>query len=223
MHRLIWTAVLSSLLLLSWSINTHAQGRSKRANTSEFTFHFNYVEDETLEGRNGSFLELDDDLGFGMGFMYNNDEHWAFGGSFDWIELDYRAHAEPENPVDDAFHYNNTLEVYSINFDTIYYFLDKDISPFVSGSLGWTSIDTNVVTGPGYEYCWWDWYGYYCSTVVPTKRKDGFSYKLGAGLRWDVNRSFAIRGSVSMSEIDLNIKGENPEFTIWRLELISRM
>ena len=214
--------ILSALLTLSWSHFGFAQGM-KRTGSSEFGFRLNYVEDETYSGPNGSYLKIDGDMGFGFNYMYNTSEHWSFGGSFDWVNLDYRAHAEPEDPADDPFEYRNRMYNYSLNFDTIYHLFDSNVTPYVTGSLGWTSIDTNVATGPGYEYCWWDWWGYYCSTVVPTKRKNGFNYKVGAGMRWDVNRSFTVRGSVSYSELDINIAGQNPENTIWRIELVSRM
>lgn len=195
-----------------------------RAFTSEFTFRTNYVEGVKQDGKNGSYIETDDDVGFGIGFMYNKDRHWAFGGSFDWFDAGYDAKVQPANPAIDApFTYRNRLESLSFNFDVNYYFLDSTFTPYVTGSLGWTNLDSNIASGPGYEYCWWSYWGYYCTVTVPTVSESGYNYKAGVGMLWEVSRYFNIRGSASYSEVDVDIAGENPSSTIWRIELSSRM
>ncbi|MCP5017194.1 MAG: porin family protein [Ketobacter sp.] len=195
-----------------------AQAQSRRPYTSEFSFRFNYVEDENYSGPNGSSLEVDDDLGFGFAYLYNKTENFAIGGSFDWIGMNYTSHAKAIDPSNDDFSYSNRLYTYSLNFDAVYYLLNKPFSPFVAGSLGWTTIDSNIATGPSYGWC--DWYS--CYVYQPTKVESGFSYKLGLGLRWDVNRDFAVKGTYQWSEVDVDVAGENPNFTTWRLELVSR-
>ncbi len=207
-------------LLLASGANAAGPGR---AATSELVFRTNYVESVKLDGENNSYLETDDDIGFGIGFMYNMDRNWAFGGSFDWFDTDYEARAIADLDTDRDFTYRNSLESLSINFDANYYFLDGNITPYVTGSLGWTNLDSNVASGPGYEYCWWSYYGYYCTVTVPTVSESGFNYKLGGGLMWEVSRYFVVRGSVSYSEVDIDVAGENPYSTIWRLELVSRI
>lgn len=208
-------------LLLAAAAQAEGVGR---AFSSELVFRTNYVESVTLDGKKGSNLETDDDIGFGIGFMYNLDRHWAFGGSFDWFDTDYEATVVPENVnIDPSFTYRNTLESLSFNFDANYYFLDSNITPYVTASLGWTNLDSNVASGPGYQYCWWSYWGYYCTVSVPTVNESGFNYKLGGGVMWEVSRYFVVRGSVSYSEVDIDIGGETPYSTIWRLELASRL
>ncbi|MGB3621832.1 MAG: outer membrane beta-barrel protein [Ketobacter sp.] len=215
---------LSCSFLLVTCIST-AQAASydhrDRAGSTDIALRLNYLEEESYSGPEGTKIEVQDEMGFGFGAMYNVDAHWAFGGSFDGSSSDYRATAIPDS--DPSFVYFNQLDSYSINFDAIYYFLDNHITPYVTASIGWTEIDSNIPTGPGYPVCWWDWWGYYCDYHTPSKEEGGFNYKAGVGLRWDISRNFAVRGSYSYSEVDIDVAGDNPSNSIWRLEFVAPM
>ncbi|HAG96358.1 MAG: hypothetical protein CMK83_24650 [Pseudomonadales bacterium] len=203
------------------ALPVHAEGR--RPYTSEFSFRLNYSEAETFNGPNGSYLDVQDDLGFGFSYLYNQSPHWAFGGSFDWIGLDYEAFARADDPANEDFKYRNRMYNYSLNADAVYYLLDQPFTPFVAAKLGWTTIDTNISNGPGYNYCWWDyWGGYYCTSYRPTKSESGLSYGVGLGLRWDINRNYALSGSYRWTEVDIDVAGDNPQHNLWRLEFISK-
>ncbi len=194
-----------------------------RTGSTDIAFRMNYQEEESFSGPQGSTIEIDDDLGFGFGVMYNLDKHWSLGGSFDGGSAGYKATGIQDSAlVDPSFIYFNNLDSYSINFDAIYYFMDSNITPYITGSLGWTEVDTNIATGPGYPVCWWDWWGYYCDYQVPSKTENGWNYKAGIGVRWDIfPGGFALRGSYSYSEVDLDIPGDTPSNNIWRLELLA--
>lgn len=49
----------------------------------------NYFEEEFYFGLEGIKIEVQDEMGFGFGVMYNVDVYWVFGGSFDGSSLDY--------------------------------------------------------------------------------------------------------------------------------------
>ena len=58
----------------------------------------------------------------------------------------------------------------TVRFTGSYNFSEKEFTPFVTGGLGWTYIDTNIPTGLPENICWaYPWYGYYCTTYVPTE------------------------------------------------------
>ena len=114
------------------ALPVHAEGR--RPYTSEFSFRLNYSEAETFNGPNGSYLDVQDDLGFGFSYLYNQSPHWAFGGSFDWIGLDYEAFARADDPANEDFKYRNRMYNYSLNADAVYYLLDQPFTPFVRPS-----------------------------------------------------------------------------------------
>lgn len=198
--------------------------RHRSTGSTDVSLRLNYMEEESYSGRNGTSLEADDTMGLGFGFMYNSGPNWAFGASFDGSSTDYIATGFENDLIQNRnFRYDNEFDSFSINFDTIYYFSDKQFTPFVTASLGWTEVDTNIASGPPQDYCWWDWWGYYCGLYVPTREEGGFNYKVGLGFRYDFSRYFAIRGSYSYSEIDIDVAGDKPSNNIWRLELVAPM
>ncbi len=212
------------LLILAVSVSgiTAVEAQPRRPYTSELSFNLNYLESDNFDGPNGSYLDMDDDLGFGFAYMYNHDSHWAFGGSFDWVTPRYEAFVKAEDPADDFIH-KNKLDIFSLNFDVVYYFFDQAFTPFITGSLGWTNIDTNISDGRSYNYCWWDyWGGYYCTTYRPTKSESGLNYGLGVGARWDFNRDWAVKGTYRWSEVDIDVAGDNPNLSSWRLEFVRK-
>ncbi len=68
---------------------------------------------------------------------------------------------------------------------------------------------------------WYPWWGYICGPVVPTTSSTDFNYGVGAGIRWDVNRQFFLKGGVDQHRVDFSSSG-TPEFTVWRLDFGSR-
>ena len=217
------TNAFSSLLIfisLIASVST-ANAEPRRPYTTESSFRLNYVEGKKFDGPNGSYLDVDDDVGFGFSYLYNKTTHWALGGSFDWTSPSYTAYVKADDPANDDFSVRTKLDIFSLNFDAVYYFLDQPFTPFVMGSLGWTNIDSNLSNGPAYNYCWWDyWGGYYCTTYRPTKNESGLNYRLGIGARWDLNRDWAVKGTYLQSEVDIDVAGENPRYNLWLLDLV---
>jgi opacity protein-like surface antigen len=106
----------------------------------------------------------------------------------------------------------------SLMFDATYNILARPVTPFIAGGLGWSWVDTNIATGPPTVGCWWyPWYGYVCTGYPNSKTLSGLAYELGAGVRWDFNRSFDARASYNMKWIDFgNTKGK-PDFDGFQL------
>ncbi|HVK98597.1 MAG TPA: outer membrane beta-barrel protein [Dongiaceae bacterium] len=200
-------------------------GRSDRGQSTDAYLRLNYLQSSDFDGERGASLETDDDLGIGFGFSYNVDEHWSFGGSIDWGDVDYDAHVPAAaGNLNGPRNYSSSMDVFSINADATYYFFDSDVTPYLVGGLGWTQVDTNIKDGPTESYCWYDpWWGYYCDSYTPTKSLDGLTYRGGVGIRWDVSRYFSIRGSVVEQWLDLDTDLEDLEFTTWRVEFATRM
>jgi len=200
-------------------------GRSDRGQSTDAYVRFNYILSEEFDAGRGASLETDDDMGIGFGFTYNTDEHWAFGGSIDWGDVDYEAEVRPaEGNGSGLRRYSSSMDVFAINADATYYLMDQDVTPYLVGGIGWTQVDTNIQNGNTESYCWYDpWWGYYCDSYTPTKTLDGMNYRAGVGLRWDVSRYFSIRGSVVEQWLDLDSDMDELEFTLWRVEFASRM
>jgi hypothetical protein len=154
-----------------------------------------YIGPEFTDGKNYSFeggTTARTDTGFGVnfGFAKNFDRHWAAGFDIAWAEQDYRANVQPGiGNINSARQISGTIDWRTVRLFGTYHFSERNFTPFVTGGLGWTYIDTNIPAGLPENICWaYPWYGYYCATYVPTETTTKFSYNAGLGLRLDSGR-----------------------------------
>jgi opacity protein-like surface antigen len=166
-------------------------------------------------------VDLNDNWGFGFGLGYNFNDHVQLNSFFNWNARSYNATVVQTNGT--TLRYNNNMDTFTLSLNGTYYFLKGDFSPFVSGGIGYTNWDTNIQNGPATGSCWFDpWYGYICSSYVPTKTESDFSYNAGLGIRYDVNRQFGLQAGYYRTWIDIAKASSTPDFDIWRLDFIFR-
>ncbi len=194
---------------------------SDRMGSWDFTLPLIYSFEATIDGKGGSSVDLDDDLGFGFGAAYNVSNQLSLGGFFNWSYRGYEA----QGPQDDGslYRYTNSVETTTLAFNATYYILEGPATPFITGSLGYTFMDTNIQNGPSDVYCYYDpWWGYICNGYVPTRTEDGPSYSLGLGFRYDVSDSMSLQLSYNKSWVDLGNSSSTPDFDTIRLDFIFR-
>jgi opacity protein-like surface antigen len=193
-----------------------------RAGTWDFYLPLTYADSATINGQGGSSVDLNADWGFGFGFGYNFNDNFQLNGLFNWNSRSYDA--TTVNTDGTTRKYSNYMDTSTISLNGVYYILSGKVTPFVSGGVGITYVDTNIPTGSGSTSCWYDpWYGYVCSSYVPTKTENDISYGLGIGVRYDVNRQFGLQGSYNKNWIDMSRASGTPDFDTWRLDFIFRM
>jgi opacity protein-like surface antigen len=163
---------------------------SSRAGTWEIYIgpEFTDGKDYTFDG--GSSAKTDTGVGLNIGFAKNFDRRWAAGIDVVWAEQDYRATVQPGvGNTNSARQISGQIDWRTIRFFGTFHFSEGNFTPFVTAGLGWTYIDTNIPSGPPENLCWYyPWYGYYCSTYVPTETSTEFSYNAGLGLRLDAGK-----------------------------------
>ncbi len=210
-------AMASSLL-----VSAHAQALSDsyRSQNWEASFRVSNTEGDRYKGDSGSVAETDASVGWGLGLGYNVNENFAVSGSFNWADVDYKANIIPAaGNGSAAFDINGTLQTSTLNINGTYSFLRKSLTPFVTGGIGASYIDTNIPNGPPVPVCWYDpWYGYYCGSVIPTKDETNFSYNVGAGLRWDVVDNFFIKATANKLWIEASGNIGHPDFLSYSVD-----
>jgi len=181
-----------------------------------------YTTDTTIDGQGGSKAEINDDVSVGLGAGYNFNDYFQLGGSFNWNSRSYDATIVREDGSKGQ--YGESLETSTIAMNAICYLLPGNITPFVSGSIGYTFIDTNIQNGPTESVVFYDpWYGYVVDTYTPTKTESDFSYAAGAGLRVEVNQDFALQLSYNRMWMNLDNALDNPEVDTIRLDFTFRV
>jgi outer membrane protein assembly factor BamD len=174
--------------------------------------------DVDFEG--GTTADIDNSTGFALGFAYHWNDRLQFGSTFTYDQKDYAANVVTEDPAD-SFEVDGSLDTMTLMFDVAYNFLTGPLTPFVSGGLGWTWVDTNVVNAPPDVGCWWDpWYGYICFSSANTKTLNGLAYELGAGVRYDFSETLAADGSYRMRWVDFENATGTPSFDGFQLGLL---
>lgn len=194
---------------------------SNREGTWEAGFIINQVDSWDASGRGGSSIDIDSDTGWGFALGYNFNAHLNLSFLFTHNEQQYDADivdaSAPTNIVTISHELDN--DVYEFNFS--YHFLDRALTPYISGGVGWTYLDSNISSGDGGLVCWYDyWWGYVCDSYYSTYSDTSFSYSVGAGMRWDIVSGFTLKASVNQRFIDLDNTSESPDLSYAKLELI---
>jgi opacity protein-like surface antigen len=192
-----------------------------RGGSWEFILPLIYTDSTTVNGQGGSNVRINADWNTGFGFGYNLNDNIQINGLFTWSYRSYDA-TRVDATTGNTSRYSNYMDTSTIGVNGVYYLLGGNFTPFISAGIGYTYIDTNIQNGLASSNCWWDpWYGYVCSSYVPTKTESDWSYNAGIGIRYDVNRSFAFQGSYNKMWIEAD--KVKPDFDMFKIDFIFRM
>lgn len=177
---------------------------TRRARLWDFTIQTRYAGDQTFEGTNLSEARIESDLGWGMGFGYNVNERVNVGFAFTWRSTPYTATVVADVDPREAQDYSSWLDASTVALGADFNLLPKRFTPYVSGGIGWTFIDSNIPADL-YQGCWWHpWYGYMCGTAVSTYGTDEFSYSIGVGLRLELSEMFFVRVGYDYNGVNID-------------------
>ncbi len=167
----------------------------------------------------GSQIDVDSAIGWGLSAAWNWTGNWNLSYRFMSIQPNYTALIVPEDPVEVPSIIEYKMSRSSHQFNVTYNFSRKAFTPFLVAGIGYSKLDSNVPNAPPSIGCWWDpWWGYICfADDWQTYKTSGFSYNLGAGLRWDINDSIFTKASYSREFID--VKNGSIDFDMAILEL----
>lgn len=198
-----------------------AQGQSRRPGSSEIYLGPVFSDSKSYSFEGGSSAKTDTGYGLSFGYAYNYSPNFSLGFDIAWSEQDYRTTVQPGvgNP-NGVQNLSGTIESRVLRFNGTWHILASDFTPFVTGGLGWTYIDTNIPSGLPENVCWWyPWYGSYCATYIPTETTTKFSYNVGAGLRMDFGRGAFARLLVNSQYVDFGGSYGSANLTQYRIDV----
>lgn len=189
----------------AWSLSAYAD----RDTGWEFGGELIYQDSADFDSDGGSSASLDSDLGIALTFGYRFNERLELTFGLDWNNIDYTAEIVAEDvplvPDGTVIGVDGELEAFTPRVGVNFNFMEGPITPYVSGMIGYSFIDTNIPDGPPSTGCYWDpWYGQICGTWQDTRSTEEFTYGLGVGVRWDVNDAWSMRFGYDKRWIDSN-------------------
>jgi len=217
----LFLTVATGALAAALALPSPAQAQEReRAHSLEFILPVILTPSTHFNGQGGSSADINSNLGFGLGLNYNVNNHFQVGGLFSWSYQNYTANIVDTTGATTKA--TGTLSSSTIGLNATYFFMPSGTSPYVTGGFGSTFVDTNIPNGLPATGCWYDpWYGYVCNTYVPTKTQTALSYTAGAGMRFELNRTFSLQGSYNRAWWALS--SSTPSIDVWRLDFVFRM
>lgn len=196
----------------------------EREGTWETSLGVGFQNSTEADFKGGTQARFDSDTSFRLAFDYHYTDNLQVGLSFGLGTTDYDASiatdVNGDGNADGTTNVRGDLEFSTMLLNGTYNFMSGPFSPFVTGGVGWSWVDTNIATEPPQVGCWWDpWYGYLCTSFQDTKTLDGLTYQLGVGARYDFSDTLAVHGSYRINWIDFSEADGTPDFDGFELSI----
>ncbi len=202
--------LLIALLLLSISSSVLAQRFNKapsylRSNKWEATVLMSFQNKLSHEGENGSSVDIDGKLGYGVNIGFSFSTYLTLGYKFISASPNYTAVLVPEVPGEGGGILDYKLSRTSHMLYAQWNILDRAITPVIQIGGGITKLDSNVPSEPPSTGCWWDpWWGYICAATWETYKTTEFAWSAGIGARWDIGKSWFSRGMLVREFVEVD-------------------
>lgn len=215
MRPMKWIA-LTAALVLALPV---AQAQELEAGTWETSLGITFLNSSDADFEGGTKAEFESDNAFRLAFDYSLTDALQVGASFGMGTRDYEADIVGQTP-DLDWTAKGDLDFSTFMVNGTYNLMSGPFRPFVTASLGWSWVDTNIATEPPQTGCWWDpWWGYICTSWQDTKTLDGLTYGLGVGARYDFTDQVAVHGSYRIDWIDFDSADGTPSFDGFELSV----
>jgi opacity protein-like surface antigen len=208
-HHLVLVSVAA--LLASQGAGAQMTNGASSGVTGDWEFRIGpvFTESKNVSFDGGSNADVKSTTGIKIGTGYYVSDHLIVGGNFSYAQPDFNGTARSSTGGTSLE--GGRADFSTLMFDASYTLLEGPIKPFGAVGLGWNWVHTNIATGPPQTGCWWDpWYGYVCSGYQPTHSSSNFAYQVGAGVKFNFSRQFAIDVAYKYTWIDLEHASSTP-------------
>lgn len=206
------------LLLLSFVTSTNALAfKDSRDDKWAFFLAPQFINSKLLQFDNGAEADINERSSIGFGFAYNVNKHIELGLLFSSSSANYTGTRVVDDGSDTTEKFTANMYTSSIDFSFTYNLFSTPFTPYISGNIGSTYIDSGIPNGQIGSACWWDpWWGYICTPTAQTYTATRLSYGASLGLRYDFSRKLFMKGGVTQTYLDLN-SSNTPDFTSYQL------
>lgn len=194
------------LFIMCFSVSSAANAfQDSRNEKWEFFLAPQFVNSKSLQFGHGSEADISARSGLGFGMGYNVNKHIELSLLLSSSSANYTGTRVPDGGSNTPEKFAANLYTSNINFGFTFNLLKTPFTPYISGNIGSTYIDSGIPTGNLGTVCWWDpWWGYICSPTAQTYTSTRFNYGAEVGLRYDFSRKFFIKGGIGENLIDIN-------------------
>ena len=126
---------------------TAAAQSAERQGTWETSVGISFTNSTDADFNGGTSADFESDTGFRLAFDYHYTDNLQFGASIGLGQSDYSADIAGDAPGE-SFRARGDLEYWTLMGNAAYNFMDGPFTPFVTGGLGWSWVDTNIATDP---------------------------------------------------------------------------
>ena len=206
------------------AVSTQAGAQSAGRDTGwEYGGYLIYVGSTDIDFNGGTTADFEDDFGLRFVAGYRFDSRLELEFALDYQSVDYDGTIQSADTPGLAVDVRGEYESFTPRANVTYNFMDGDITPYVTGGIGWAFIDTNIPEGRVEIGCWWDpWYGEICVPVQDTRSTDAFVYQLGAGVRWDAASNWSVKLGYEKQWFDLDHASSTPDLDLINLGVVFR-
>lgn len=157
----------------------------------EISLHYVHLASQRISDVTAADLDAASTSAWGTTVGYNFNNQLSLGLEMTVASPDYRPVLNGEGA--DAPR-NYEMDLSSTLLKGTWHMRPDGLTPYVSLGVGWTYLDSNIVSGEGHTDCWWDpWWGYTCANYYPTEDDTKTTLSAAAGVRWDFHNQFFTR------------------------------
>ncbi len=206
-----------AMLIIALPCMSNAQ--TQRAGNWETSLAVVFQDSFSVDGENGSELDLKSYTGFGINVALNINPKFSFGGDFEWLNPRYNLTLVDDTGINDDITINHKLTQFNTRFKGTWNMIDGPFTPYIEAGLGWSYFDSNVADGPPQTGCYWHpFYGQICNNYYSTFDDWVFTYGGGVGLRYELRGGTFIKASYNYWELDGIGESQDSGLTAARLE-----
>ena len=192
-----------STILIMMTLSTTVLAEKVREQQFEVFFAPYYVASKELTFDNDALLVLNEHVGWSLGLGFNFTDKVSGELQFSTGSGKYAVSAVRDDGT--QHQYIEEMDSSSLMVGMTYNLFDDAFTPYVSGNLGISFVDTGVADGGGYPSCWYDpWYGEVCSTYETTKTTTQLSFGASTGVRYDFDNELFVKGGVGVNIVTFN-------------------